>query len=86
MRCLCLHYIVAWNAVDVKLCFLLDLLLRFNTWADYLQSETHFVAIISIVLNALAFAAEFCSDENQALTDDLRRITEQYKELQKKFR
>jgi len=26
------------------------------------------------------------SDENQALTDDLKRITEQYKELQKKFR
>lgn len=28
----------------------------------------------------------FFRDENQALSDDLKRMTEQFKELQKKFR
>ena len=28
----------------------------------------------------------FSRDENQALSDDLKRMTEQFKELQKKFR
>ena len=48
-------------------------------------NSTFFLEIVQS-FNMLSFNVSCFREDNQGLTDDYKRITEQYRELQKKFR
>ena len=52
---------------------------------DEMDEHAH-VALSPYLLIEVLTSQSFYRDENQAFSDDLKRMTEQYKELQKKFR